>query len=320
MDINNSVGERHVSLAGAAREERRAVGLAARRKWQSAARSRSAERGDGLVIASYLAVRRNGRLVQLSLPGQSTETPKRGEIDGMSEDSQRRLLVLLHAIERDAPLPVMVTLTFPSELTVTPDEAKACRKAWEKRQTDAHGPNWCAVWRLEAHPEMSRRLGRVHPHFHLLTWGAFYDLAEVSRSWQETVWSVLKVDRDLRDDAGRLVREKHIAAGTNCERVRKWEGVVYCTKSYLAKAEDYPLGKAGRVWGWCNRKALPIAEEIRVPLTHRQAYLVRKEVEAWMVEKNIKSEHLICTFFDSEPEKLLARLMRTCGVAMPQPP
>lgn len=259
-------------------------------------------------------------MVQLSMPGIASRPPGRGEIDGFSEDSQRRLLVMLHSIRRDVALPVMVTLTFPSELAVTPAEAKACRFAWELRMRREHGKSWCAMWRLEAHPEMSRRLGRVHPHFHLLTWGAFYDFAEVSRSWTETVWSVLGVDAHLRDAAGLLVREKSLKAGTNCERVRKWEGVVYCTKSYIAKPEDYPLGKAGRVWGWCNRKALPIAEETRIPLTHEQAACVVVEVEKWMREKNIKSDHLICTFFDSDPENFAARLLASCGIGRPTKP
>ncbi len=287
--------------------------------FRAAAKEQGAKRcANGLVIASYLAVRKSGRLVQLSLPGGNLEPPVRGDVEGFSASSQRRLLRLLHSIERNVELPVMVTLTFPSELTVSPDEARMCRKAWEKRMERSYGAKWCAVWRLEAHPEMSRRLGRVHPHFHLLTWGAFYDFAEVSRSWQETVFSVLKVDSHLRDAQGHLVAEKHLRAGTNCERVRKWEGVVYCTKSYLAKEEDYPLGKAGRVWGWFNRKALPIAEETRIPLTHLQASFVRARVELWMREKNIKSDHLVCTFFDSNPVGFVAWLTDGMPGASPQ--
>ncbi len=306
------------TINGSAMDLRAPARHVAKQRFQRAARDRSAKRADGLVIASYLAVRRDGRLVQLNLSGVPNEPPKRGQVDGFSEDSQRRLLVFLHSVRRDAALPVMVTLTFPEELTVSASEAKACRHAWEKRMKRLHGKRWCNVWRLEAHPEMSRRLGRVHPHFHLLTWGAFYDFAEVSRSWNETVFEVLKIDENLRDNTGRLVKEKHIAAGTNCERVRKWEGVVYCTKSYIAKAEDFPLGKAGRVWGWCNRKGLPLAEELRIPLTHAQTFAVRQQIERWMVERNIKSEHLICTFFDSDPEAMLRRLLATCGPGVPR--
>ncbi len=291
--------------------ERREAQIPAKRNFQRAALASRRASGNGLVIASYLAVHRDGRLIQLHLPGVAPEeAPTRGECEGISEDSRRRLLKMLHSLRRDAHLPVMVTLTFPEELTVTPEQAKACRKAWEKRMRRMHGKKWCHLWRLEAHPEMSARLGRVHPHFHLLTWGAFYDFQRVSEYWNECVWKVLKVADCLCDKEGRSVKEKHVAAGTNCERVRKWEGVIYCAKSYIAKEEEYPLGKAGRVWGWHNRAALPMAEEIRIPLTNSEASLVRMEVEAWMAERRIVSEHLVCTFFDNDPSMFVARLMR----------
>lgn len=291
----------------------------AKRSFQKAARESGARRasGNGLVVASYLSVRRDGRLVQLSLPGVPSEPPKRGDCEGFSESARRRLMVKLHSIRRDAKLPVMVTLTFPSELTVTAREAKACRLAFEKRMTRSYGPRWCGIWRMEAHPELSFALSRFHPHFHLLTWGAFYALEEVSRAWTETIWSVLKVDECLSDETGRLVKEKSISSGTNCERVRTWQGVVYCGKNYIAKEETFPIGKAGRVWGYSNAKALPIAEEERIPLTYAQASMVRVAIEAWMTEKKIVSEHLICTFFDDAPSEFVARLMARCGVAMP---
>lgn len=296
---------------GEAHREREARRVSAERSFQRVARDSSRSRDSGLVIASYLQIRRDGRLVQLHLPGMPpVETPKRGDIEGFSEASQRRLLEMLHSIRRDAALPVMVTLTFPEELTVSALEAKRCRRTWEERMKYKFGSKWCNLWRLEAHPEMSRRLGRVHPHFHLLTWGAFYDFAEVSKSWTEVVWEVLSVDLFLADSDGRSVRGKHLAAGTSCERVRKWEGVIYCAKSYIAKDEEFPLGKAGRVWGYANRAALPLADEERIPLTSTEATLVRVEVEAWMAERRIVSEHLICTFFDNDPSAFVARLMR----------
>lgn len=285
--------------------ERREHRDGARRSFQRAARESRAKRSDGLVVAAYLSVSRKARLVQLHLPGIApAEMPTRGECEGMSEDSQRRLLNMLHQLRRDAALPVMVTLTFPAELTVTPAEAKACRLAWEKRMRRRYGPAWCNVWRLEAHPEMSARLGRVHPHFHLLTWGAWYDFSEVSVTWNEVVWEVLQVDKGMVD-----VRVKHILAGTSCERIRQWGGVLYSAKNYIAKAEEYPLGKAGRVWGWHNRKALPLDIVERIPLTCAEAVSVRLAVEEWMRERRIVSEHLVCTFYDDDPGMFAARLM-----------
>lgn len=295
---------------------------AARLTFQRAARESRAKPANGLVVAAYLAVRRDGRIVQLNLPGIApANIPKRGECEGMSEDSQRRLLVMLHSIRRDAALPVMVTLTFPEELKVTAREAKACRAAFEKRMRREFGEEWCAVWRLEAHPEMSYRLSRMHPHIHMLTWGAFYDFEKVGKDWQECVFEVLAIDPCLADSEGRLVSEKHRAAGTNCERIRQWSGVLYSAKNYIAKREEFPLGKAsGRVWGWHNRKALPLAEEERIPLTHTQAAQVVREVEAWQRERRIVTEHLVCTFFDDNPDSFVHRLLRSAGPALPPTP
>lgn len=304
--------------------ERREHRATAQRSWQRAARELSAKRDSGLAVAAYLSVRKDGRLVQLHLPGvQPAELPTRGDVEGFSEDSRRRLMEFLHSLKRYVKPPAFITLTFPEELHVTAAEAKACKLAWSKRMRRKFGKRWCHIWRMEAHPEMSKRLQRVCPHIHLLTWGAWYDLAELSESWTSVVWEVLKVDECLADEAGRLVREKHEAAGTNCERLRGWGGVLYHAKNYIAKEEEFPLGKAGRVWGYWNRKALPVAEETRIPLTHGNAVAVRLEVEAWMKERRIQSDYLVCTFFDDAPEAFVARLMKNCDLLanprMPMP-
>lgn len=279
----------------------------------AASRGVLARQRDGLVVAAYLAVRPDGRLVQLHLPGMPPgDMPVRGECEGMSEDSQRRLMLLLHSLRRDAVLPTMITLTFPEEFNVTADEAKACRKAWEKRVLRRF-PKWCGIWRMEAHPEMSARLERVHPHFHLLTWGAWFDLKWVSRSWASVVWRVLDGRKRLASQPSLpgmpSVLAKAVKAGTRCERIRSWGGVLYSGKNYIAKAEEYPIGKAGRVWGYVHRKALPIAEERVIKLSNLEACAVRVAVEDWMRAKRIVSEHLICTFFTDDPSMFVAALM-----------
>jgi len=226
-------------------------------------------------------------------------------------------MLLLHSIKRDAALPVMVTLTFPAELRVSPAEAKACRLAWEKRMIRRYGSRWCSIWRLEAHPELSAKLGRVHPHFHCLTWGAWYDLRELSEAWTSVIWEVLDVDPCLSDADGELVRDKSDKAGTNAERLRCWGGVVYCGKNYIAKEEAYPLGKAGRVWGYCRRSKLPLAKVERVPLSVAEVVAVRCAVEKWMDEKNIVSESLIRTFFCESPLTFVGRLMAKASRGSP---
>lgn len=266
---------------------------------------------DGLVSGPYLAVYATGRLVEVHLPGLQPmgPIPKRGDIDGMSEDSARRLKIKLNSIRRDAPLPIHLALTFPEEIIVTPAEAKQCRKAFEKRQIERH-EKFCDLWRIEAHPEMSKRLGRVHPHFHLMVWGAWFDLAQLSSDWTSTVWNVLEIDPCLMDDEGRFVREKHEAAGTYAERMRNWGGVLYCSKNYIAKREEYPLGKAGRVWGWCQGDLLPIAEAEKVSLTPSEAVAVVEALREWQEECGMQTENLVRSIFCDRPLEMMERLLR----------
>jgi hypothetical protein len=268
---------------------------------QPAKRQYSLRSSGGLVKPAYLTVYRDARLVEVHLPGIAPLNPaRRGECSGMSDESRRRLLSLLNCIVRTARLPIMLTLTFPEEVTVTAQEAKHCERQFWKRIQRSY-EHAAAFWRLEAHPEMSRRLGRVQPHFHLLVWGAWFDLEELSETWTSTVWSCLKIDGCLADADGRLVREKHVMAGTNAERVRKWAGVMYCVKTYMTKEEEYPLGKAGRVWGWHNREMLPIAEEQRVELTTAQVVVVKHNLERWMKRHGIVSEYLLRSYFVEDP-------------------
>lgn len=272
---------------------------------------REAVRSDGLVKPAYLAVYGQGRLVELCLPGIPPlhDVGTRGVCEGMSADSKRRLMTVLQSIRRDAPLPIMMTLTFPEEVTVTPSEAKACRRAFAKRIAREH-EDFCALWRLEAHPEMSTRLGRVCPHFHLLIWGCWFDLEWVSATWTSVVWSVLEIDDCLSGKDGRLVREKHRAAATNTERIKKWAGVAYCVKQYLGKDEEFPLGKAGRVWGWDCAAKLPISEVTKIVLGPLETARVQRGIRAWMDEKGIRSEFVLRAVFHERPTALAARLRK----------
>lgn len=258
----------------------------------------------GLVKAAYLSVFDDGRAVELQLPGlPPMKELTRGDIEGMSDESRRRLLAVMHRIRRDAPLPVMLTVTFPEELTVTGAEAKACYRALAKR-IERGNVRWSALWRLEAHPEMSKRLGRMHPHLHLLCWNVWFDLAWLSEAWADVVWTVLEVDKGMTD-----VREKLVKAGTSAERVRKWAGVAYVVKAYMAKGEEYPLGKSGRVWGWWKGERLPLAKATRVELTNLQVVTIKRRVWEWMAVKRIKSEHMIRTIFCDDPTAFAAALL-----------
>lgn len=258
---------------------------------------REAAASIGLVYASYLTVFPDGRLAQLHLQGLQEHEPKpgvRGKCDGMSDDSRRRLMRLLHQIDRKARQPAFVTLTFPDECIPSPREAKVMLqtlfKRWQRRQ-----PRLCAVWRLEAHPERSERVGRPVPHLHLLVWGDWIERENLSRDWSDIVCGL----------SPQAVFWKHLAAGTKVESIRSFRGVASYASKYLSKADGYSLGEdAGRVWGVFNKDALPLAEAVTVKLSTAQVVAVVRWVKRLLHSKGVKSEWMPKTIYLERPDDI----------------
>ena len=248
----------------------------------------------GLVRTAYLTVFPDSRLVCLDLPTFGSEPPegfKRGKIDGMSDESRRRLMGLLHTIKRSAANPAFVTLTFPDDAIPTPREAKIALqtlfKRWKRRS-----PSLCAVWRVEAHPERSQRRGAPVPHFHLLVWGAWIDRYRLSEDWAKVV--------------GAPDYFAHLAAGTKVESIRSFRGVCSYASKYISKAEAYSLGEdAGRVWGIFNKAALPVGESFTVKLTGADTVRLVRYAKRLLFARRVETEWMPRSIYCERPNDFM---------------
>jgi len=162
----------------------------------------------------------------------------RGKVRGFSRGSRRRLLDLLNKVRREhVAAGLFVTLTYPG---VWDD-------SWEtwKRDIDTFGkrllrryPGASFVWRLEYQK-------RGAPHFHLLVFGVpLIPHKWLARSWYEIVGSG---------------DERHLAAGTEVKRVRRFRSVIAYAAKYISKEQGADDARCeGRVWGVVGRANLPI--------------------------------------------------------------
>jgi hypothetical protein len=182
----------------------------------------------------------------------------RGRITTFSPASRRRLLNLVNSINKErAPLPTLVTLTYPSTWPKSPRMWKEQLDNFRSRLVRRYG-KIPAVWRLEY-----QRRGA--PHFHVLIFAELKtdDLIPfVSRSWYEVVGSG---------------DEKHLAAGTRCERVRSWRGVVSYAAKYLGEPERLRLDQEppGRFWSVWYKDLLPI-DLVETEISREDAYRIRR--------------------------------------------
>jgi len=194
------------------------------------------------------------------------------------------MLEKIHQIERGAPMPHFVTLTFPD---LFPTQAEAKRKLdnlfkrWKRKW-----PKTSAIWRMELKDRKSgKSAGQVAPHFHLLVWGHF-DKETAAKDWFEV------------NGESQYAHLKH---GTDAEQLESWKGAVHYCAKYVAKSDD-DFQSEGRIWGAHNKAALPVDEPVKVPLSPRQAFafkrLVRRYVRA-ATGKRI-SPHSI---FTCDPQK-----------------
>lgn len=221
-----------------------------------------------------------GSLVRVHIPSNRDRRPPaklRREIDGFSAASRKRLLLVLNMIDRAAPLPLFVTLTYPGleefgDWETWKSHLDTLLK-WLRRYSKGRGS---AIWKLEAQL-------RGAPHFHLIIFGVpFLPWQAVACRWAEIVASQPEARVKLRapkkwahgvSGAAQFtafveaLREaecdetllQHLRAGTQTRQARSSNGVkAYASKLYLGKESAGFSGQGvGRFWGISNRAALP---------------------------------------------------------------
>jgi len=171
---------------------------------------------------------------------------------------------LMARIDRGAPYPLFVTLTYPEEYPDV-ETAKRHLRAWLMRLKRA-APRAGWVWRMEFQE-------RGAPHFHLLIWGVpFLDKEWVSRTWYEVVSSG---------------DPKHLRAGTRVERVWSWRGVLSYAAKYMTKDDDGPVPEwTGRVWGYGGN--LPLASVVVLALSWRDLVQFIRAVRRFTRWRNVR--------------------------------
>jgi len=185
----------------------------------------------------------------------------RGEVRGFSRQSRKRLIDLLHQVDRAAvDVPLFVTLTYPAEWPADWQEYKAHLAAWLKRLQRAY-PDASVIWRLEYQK-------RGAPHYHILVFGvSFLPVEWVSSSWFEVVGS-----GDVR----------HLQAGTQVARVLTWRGASFYVAKYLGKVQEYASIPTGRLWG--VRGDLPV-DLVELELSWDSWHKVRRVLGKWYKRK-----------------------------------
>jgi len=172
----------------------------------------------------------------------------RGKITGFSAQSRHRLLIFMSRLRTKGARATFITLTFSG--SPTPKEAQAALKRFLMRMRRAY-ENVSGIWRME-------RQERGAIHFHLL----LFFLPFIPKKSLQRVWSICTretrsiVDIRLASGTRRILSyiSKYIAKPTEPSPLTSLETVTY------QHADD--SDGDGRVWGWLNKKALPLGSVI----------------------------------------------------------
>lgn len=175
-------------------------------------------------------------------------------IKEFSKASRRRLMRMMAKIAK-SEFPQFVTLTYPAEWPEDPKVWKQHLKKFIMRMKYRF-PGFAGIWKLEFQQ-------RGAPHFHLLVWGLPTAGMKnyISHHWYKVVGSG---------------DEKHLAAGTQIQRIRSWRGVMSYASKYLGKSqENYGL-PVGRFWGVFNRDGVPWSDEVIYLVTQSQIIMAMR--------------------------------------------
>lgn len=212
---------------------------------------RAAEKRRAADLSGTINFQPDGRTIRIS---RTPSTPTAGESGGgargvitsFSRQSRRRMLALIHSLEKDSPCQ-FVTLTY-HETDPTPPQAKAHLQALYKRMARRFaGVRWSMVWRMEV-----QKRGQIH--FHLLIFGMKW----LSWSWTKRAWHSVTGETS----------ESHRAVGAWIKALTTARAVSnYCAKYCAKESSESEIatlerweGGCGRIWGVRRAAMLPRAE------------------------------------------------------------
>jgi len=194
---------------------------------------------------------------------RASDARKRGRVSGFSSRSRYRMLTLLNSLPDSWPLPLMIGLTYPSEWPgdweLWKNHQNRIFKAFQRRF-----PGCMMVWKLE--PQQ-----RGAPHFHVF----IYTKEDMDLEWLSKTWYRIVASGD----------EKHLLAGTNCQRAETRAGSLSYASKYLGKEVALMPGweHVGRYWGVWNRPS-DLLEKTWLP--QKSAYTIRRII--WKYQASLR--------------------------------
>jgi hypothetical protein len=171
------------------------------------------------------------------------EVPERGEVSEFSYKSRQRLAFV--GANTDVVFRTMITLTYPAEFPTDGKRVKENLNTFlQWLRDDLASPYY--LWFLEFQ-------ARGAPHIHLLLDWPLPNRREDAKAFRFRVsasWYRIVGSKDT----------KHLAAGTNVERIRKPDGAKRYAVKYAFKMKQKQVPKnyrnVGRFWG-CSRAVTP---------------------------------------------------------------
>lgn len=196
----------------------------------------------------------------------------RGQIDGFSWASRRRLMQTIGKVKRDADLPAFVTLTYPGEFPTDPCEVKRHLDIFFKRVKRKFRGEVGAIWKMEPQE-------RGAAHFHILVWGADFDTLRefVPAAWYEIAGA---------GDGNHFLWHCGVLGNGNqhcVQQVKSFAGVWSYAAKYLGKSfEIAGWQNVGRFWGVINRGKIPFGEKIIIEVNKAKSTVVMRYQRRFM--------------------------------------
>jgi hypothetical protein len=180
----------------------------------------------------------------------------RSVISTFSKQSRKRLIDTAQQINQRKILqnPIFITLTYPSVFPTSHSICKRHLDSFSKRLNRLFS-NFFVIWRLEYQNEKGTKRGAPHYHLILFFCSSNSRVCNIKRfqKWLSLAWFQVVGSGDT----------KHLAAGTQAQRMRSWRGVIAYVSKYMAKVNQSGIPDVmddlpGRFWGIFGRSSMPV--------------------------------------------------------------
>lgn len=213
--------------------------------------------------------------------GNNNGGGKRGDIEGFSKQSRKRMIEMLHSVKFETA--VLITLTYGKEYPEDWHKWKANLKEW-KRRTERRYGKLRGIWRIELQQ-------RGAPHFHIL----YLDLPFIPVDTLQSLWYDI-IRTPLEQRYGNGLDLKAVRGSTSHKQIMSY------VSKYVGKLETYEdwdeKPKIGRIWGHWNMDLEPAIE---CELDDMEAKEIAEGVRSmWAKNYYTPDDVTRCTLFGEE--------------------